>query len=362
MSTGVQIYDPKERFAEQVRNKIKLVGPSYFDTGMTPAEQAAYQQTLTAAGPLYSAGMSPEMRDYFYPNAEADAASAGSNIDIANPYAGLNFGGTGTGVSASDQLAARKYRDERADRAAQQSAIQNYLASGGVNAGYDRLAGALAQIAGAERGDVESSYARALQGIEGGYGEAQRLTGEGYDELVNYLARTASNPYAGMQVQAGLTTNPMEQFLQAYGAAGPEVQAQVAAEQASREGGAAAFRNLVDILSGASGEAQTSRQREAQMARNLATTTLGQQRAGMLSQAEVARQQALSAIAQRDAERQFAQQTAQLQAQKQLEQLLLELGVTPARQAVSASAAVRGSDPAQDVLELLGMGGYTAAV
>jgi hypothetical protein len=98
------------------------------------------------------------------------------------------------------------------------------LSSGRLAGGFD-----------GERRAVDSGYETALRNIAEGYGEAQGLTSRGYDDLRNYLGRTAVNPYEGLAVNAGLATNPMEQFLEAYGAAGPEVQSAVAAEQAARE-------------------------------------------------------------------------------------------------------------------------------
>jgi len=212
------------------------------------------------------------------------------------------------GSGSGGGLDARRYEDERADRAARTRALQQYLSSG-----------QLGNLSAGTRGAVESQYERALRNIDEGYGSALGITDTGYGGLSDYLSRTAVNPYQGLEFSAGLTSNPMEQFLEAYGAMSPDVEASVAAEQAARESGAGAFRGLADVLSGTSTEAQRSREAEAQMAANFARQFLGQQQAGYRSQADVARQQALAQIAQQDAERQFA-----------LDQLLIELGRNPA--------------------------------
>jgi hypothetical protein len=212
------------------------------------------------------------------------------------------------GSGSGGGLDAQRYQDERADRAARTRALQQYLSSG-----------QLGNLSAGTRGAIESQYESSLRNIGEGYESALGMTDVGYGGLSDYLTRTARDPYAGFEVSAGLATNPMEQFLDAYGAMGPEVQAAVSAEQAARESGAGAFRNLVDVLSGTTSEAQRSREAEAQMAANFARQFLGQQQAGYRSQADVARQQALAQVAQQEAERQFA-----------LDQLLIELGRNPA--------------------------------
>lgn len=307
---------------------------------LTPKERFIDWYDTRPTGQLFSAGeLTPSERRAL---GLGDAATI-AGIEAAN-QADLGYGGLadlingltggGKGASASDKLASKKYADERADRAAKQRALQAYLSGGG-----------LAGISAPERSAVEDRARAALANIAAGYEAAQGLTESGYGELQRYLEANRVNPYAGMTVDAGLATNPMEQFLQAYGAMSPEVQAQVAAEQAARESGAGAFRNLVDVLSGAAGQAQTSREMEAQMARNLASQMLGQQRAGYISQAEIARQQALAAIAQRENERKYA-----------LQQALLELGINPAGLgAPAATPAATGSATADDLASLLGM-------
>lgn len=280
---------------------------------VTPMERFREQRLTGIAGfePFSYGGMTASQRRELFGDPAGEAADLAGQFDTGMGGAGiaqlLAAIGGGSGASAGDTLAARKYADERADRQAQIRAYQDYLASG-------RLAGGFA----GERENVDAGYETALRNIAEGYGEAQGLTSRGYEDLRSYLGRTAVNPYEGLAVNAGLATNPMEQFLEAYGAAGPEVQAAVAAEQAARESGAGAFQSLIDILSGASTEAQRSRQAETEMAANLASTLLGQQRAGVTSQAELARRQALAQIAQREADRQFA-----------IEQALLGLGRFP---------------------------------
>ena len=286
-------------------------GGEYF--AQTPQERFREQYLTGISGtPFYSGGMTPTQREQYFGNAQREGYEAADQLDIGGGLADMlnQFGaaGSGGGVSSADALALRKYRDERADRAAQQRALQDYLASG-------RLGG----MAAAEQSDVEAQYKRALKNIAAGYGAAEELMGTGYGALEKYLTENQVNPYTGMAVDAGLVTNPMEQFLQAYGAASPDVQAQVAAEQLARESGAGAFQNLIDVLSGAATQAQSSREAEAQMARTVAEQLLGQQRAGFESQSAAARQAALAQIAQRQADREYA-----------IQQALLELGVNPA--------------------------------
>lgn len=282
-------YTPQERFIEQRRTGIG--GESFYPGGMTASQR-------------YALGYGSA--------AEDEGIRLANQYDIGGGLAdmlnNLGYGGSGTGVSSADALALQKYRDERADRAAQQRALQNYLNSG-----------RLGSMSAAEKADVEAQYQQALANIAAGYGAAEELMGTGYGALQQYLTENQVNPYTGMAIDAGLVTNPMEQFLQAYGAASPDIQAQIAAEQAARESGAGAFRNLVDVLSGAATRAQSSREAEARMARTVAEQLLGQQRAGFESQSAAARQAALAQIAQRQADREYA-----------IQQALLELGINPA--------------------------------
>jgi len=276
---------PQERFVEQYQSGMG--GKSIYFGGMTPS-----QRRELGYGDAYEVD-AQKLYDEF-------VAAGGFNVP---KIPGLG----GSGMSSADALALQKYRDERADRAAQQRALQQYLASG-------RLGG----MSAAEEADAQAQYQQALANIAAGYGAAEQLTGEGYGGLEQYLRENQVNPYAGMTVNAGLVTNPMEQFLQAYGASSPDVQAAVEAEQLARTSGAGAFQNLIDVLSGAAGQAQTSRESEARMARTVAEQLLGQQRAGFESQAASARQAALAQIAQRQADREYA-----------IEKALLELGVMP---------------------------------
>lgn len=305
---------PKERFIDWAESRI--TGPITSTGEMTASERAALG---------YGSAAEEEGRR----RGEEYVLGYGGLADLIN---GLGGGG---GASASDKLAAKKYADERADREAKQRALQGYLTGGGLAGMFEP-----------ERGAVESQAQRALANIAAGYEAAQGLSETGYGELQKYLEANRVNPYANMTVSAGLATNPMEQFLQAYGASSPEVQAQVAAEQAAREGGAGAFRSLVDVLSGAATQAQSSREAEAQMARNMAAQLLGQQRAGYVSQAEMARQQALAAISQRENERKYA-----------LQQALMELGINPAGMGTPAtpSTSSAGGPTADDLAALLGM-------
>lgn len=234
--------------------------------------------------------------------------------------------GAGSGVSASDSLAARKYQDELAKEKRQIEAYQQMLQGGGYRAGADRMLGLIGEQGKVSEGAAKKAYTDALANILGGFETAQSLTGEGYGALENYLRQNPNNPYADVRVSAGQAPDAMEQILSAYGVSADPVRAQVAAEQAAAQQGASGFQNLLNTLGASAQQSDASRLAEMMMAQNLAQTTLGQQRFGYQSQAEQAQANAL----------------AQIQAQLAQARLEQEAGVETRRQGIEDAIAAAG--------------------
>jgi hypothetical protein len=236
--------------------------------------------------------------------------------------------GAGSGVSASDSLARRKYEDELAKEKRQIEAYQQMLQGGGYRAGADRMLGLINEQGKVSEGAAKKAYTDALANILGGFETAQSLTGEGYGALENYLRQNPNNPYADVRVSAGQAPDAMEQILSAYGVSADPVRAQVAAEQAAAQQGAAGFQNLLNTLGASAQQSDASRLAEMMMAQNLAQTTLGQQRFGYQSQAEQAQANAL----------------AQIQAQLAQARLEQEAGVETRRQGIEDAIAAAGGN------------------
>lgn len=238
-----------------------------------------------------------------------------------------------SGPSASDVLANRKFEYEMAqdkaaaDRAARSlAAYQNMLATGGYRSGTDQILGMIGAEGARSQGVVEDAYKRALQNIAAGYETAQGLTTQGYGALEQFLRANPNNPYANVQVSAPEAPDAMQQILSAYGVAAEPVLAQVAAEQAAAQQGAAGFQNLLSTLGGVAQQSDLSRLAEMEMARNLAGTTLGQQRAGFESRTEQARADALAQIEAQLAQARLDAEAAAIARRQQIEDAIAAAG------------------------------------
>lgn len=241
-------------------------------------------------------------------------------------------GSSGGSSAAAAQEALRKQQIE---------AYQRYLSGGGPEQGVAGLRDSLASMIAAGRGDIEDVYGRTMGNIGEGYGAAEGLTRQGYEQLASFLAANPNNPYAGFGAEAGAVSNPLEQVLGAYGVDAPEAQAMMAAEQAAGQSGAANFNSLVDVLSRSAQLGATSRASESEMARNFAMTSLGQQRGMYESQAAASRQQALAQLAQMQAQREFEiQQTVNSIRQGIINELLGIGGRVPGSNVATAGGDV----------------------
>lgn len=202
----------------------------------------------------------------------------------------------------------------RIDAKSKFDALKNYYDTGGYKTGFDELNNiATGQYNTGVQG-LQGTYDRAQQNLGSGYDLAQGLTDQGYNALQNYLQQNPNNAYAGLQQQVQTVAHPMEQFLNAYGVSNEPVQAQVAAEQLAGQQGAGAFNSLADILNRAAQQSDSSRMAEMQMARTMANSGLGAQRANYQAQNAQAQAQALAQLQQALSGQQFGIQQNQMQA------------------------------------------------
>jgi hypothetical protein len=348
MANG-DIRDPNRRGV--VRWKPKVAGRTFApaDVSERGAETDIYGAALGAMG----GGISGERDKYIQENlgrftdpfVQADLAyrtmtnqrsgafsqpQGMGTMDMLSALLGMGRGGTSTGPSASDRLALRKYEDERNDLQRQREALAGYLSSGGYRAGSEGINQAIMDMAAQQRGDVEAATGRALENIAAGYGQAQDLTAQGFNALQSYLAQNPNDPYAQLVAASGVAPQAEgANILSAYGVGAEPVLAQVAAEAAASQQGAAGFQNLLNALSAAAQQADVSRGAEARMAGTVAGAGLESQRAGYRTQAEQAQAAALAQIAQRQAEAQLQERVRLAQLEEELRRQLVNAGVIP---------------------------------
>lgn len=313
---GVTRYGPADREERRVVAKTNISVPSQNATSASMSGQVP--ATSSSGGFDYSQD----------PIQAALAAISAWNVPTPTP----SYGAAGGGITSSDALAKRKYEDELGKEQRQIDAYRQMLSGGGYRTGADRMLGLINAQGDTSKGNIEQTYRDALANIAGGFTTAEDLTGKGYSALQQYLTQNPNNPYAGVQVSAGQAPDAMEQILSAYGVSADPVRAQVAAEQAASEQGAAGFQNLLNTLGGVAQQSDASRLAEMMMAQNLAQTTLGQQRFGYQTQAAQAQAQALSDLQNR-------------LAQARLEQ---ESGAESRRQGIEDAIAAAGGDIPQD--------------
>jgi hypothetical protein len=230
-------------------------------------------------------------------------------------------GGTGTGKAtapkASDRLARDEFNYKKEQDAiaakAKQDALQEMIkqiTSGSYAGNTDDLLAEIDAMNTTGSTNINDIYNTAIENIGAGYNTAQGLLDTGYGGLEQYLTQNQNNPYAGLTAQMPAVTNPMQNYLDAYGVSAPDVAGQIQAEQLAGQQGAGAFQSLIDILGANAKSNDLSRLAESKMARNMATTGLGAQRASYTSQAGNARQQALADLAQRINQARFEQKQA----------------------------------------------------
>ena len=230
-------------------------------------------------------------------------------------------GGTGTGKStapkASDRLARDEFNykkeQERIAAEAKQRSLQGMIDQITSNSYRGNIDDLIAQIEGMNttgQKNIGDIYNTAIGNIGAGYDAAQGLVDTGYGALQSYLQQNQNNPYAGLSAQMPAVTNPMEGYLNAYGAMSPDISNQMQAEQFAGQQSAGAFQSLIDVLGANAKSNDLSRLAESKMAQNMANTGLGAQRASYTSQAGNARQQSLAALAQQIAQSKFEQEQA----------------------------------------------------
>jgi hypothetical protein len=246
-------------------------------------------------------------------------------------------GGGGTaGPKASDRLARDEFKYKKEQdaeaKAVRDRALQGMIDQISTNSYRGNIDDLISQISDMEttgKTNVGNIYSDAIENIGSGYTTAQGLMDTGYGALQAYLQQNQNNPYAGLSIENTAVTNPMENYLQAYGAMSPDIANQMQAEQFAGQQGAGAFQNLINVLSANARQNDLSRLAEAQMARTMGTTGLGAQRASFESQAARAQQEALADLSQRIAQAKFEQEQAAGGRKQSIIDAIIAAGGTP---------------------------------
>jgi hypothetical protein len=265
--------------------------------------------------------------------------TSGINIDMGlqNQLAALKTalgagGGNGRYSTGDARMAELKYKKQQdaASLARQQAANQALLDSfqnGTYLAGNQDIMALINQMQQTGQGNIDTQYQNTMGNIGKGYDVANQQTNLGYQNLQDYLTQNPNNPYQGMQATVGTASNPLEQFLTGYGAMTPDVQGQVAAEQLAGQQGGQAFNDLVNILNRQAQQGDISRLAEAKMAGNMASTGLGQQRAGYESQAANQKQSGINALMDQIQQAQLQEKIRQQKAKQDIIDALTQAGI-----------------------------------
>lgn len=263
---------------------------------------------------------------------DAPSATDTSTVTLTDPYSGM-FGGTG-GVSSADSLARDKFNYEkqqteqarqeaRAKALAQYGAMNDYYTGGDWKSGYSNLINQLTGLQSTGEGQINNAYNASIGNINAGYGDASKMTGQGYDALNAYLQQNNNNPYAGMAYSPTAVTDNSQQFMQAYGVADPSIQSTLASENQYNQTLGGGFNTMYDLLNRAAQQSQASRMDESKMAQNFALQNLLSAKNAYGAQAASTKQQALNDLINQISGKKFDVNQSQMEKGQTLEEALL---------------------------------------
>ena len=244
-----------------------------------------------------------------------------------------------SGLKASDALALAKYNYEKQQDALKLGGMQKYYDSGSVNTGFDALLKMIGDQGAISEAGVKKAYDTAITNVDQGYGAAKGLGDSGYSALNKYLSANQNDPYSGMRATVGSAPDALTQYLSAYGVSDQPVQGQIQADQLQAQQGAGNYQNVIDLLSRVAQMGASSRGAESAMGQNLFNTTIGQERAGYKTKAEMAQADAMRQIQQIMYEQRMAQESARNSQLQQLAAALAAAGGNPGGGGAAPAAA-----------------------
>jgi len=261
----------------------------------------------------------------FRPETWKNPNSSSNNNSLAS-LASLFNTNSNSANKASDTLARDKFNYDKQQDALKLGGMQSYYDSGSTNAGFDALLKMIGDQGAVSEGAVKGAYDKAITNVDQGYNAAQGLGDSGYEALNKYLTANQNDPYAGMQATVGSAPDALTQYLSAYGVSDQPVQGQIQADQLQAQQGAGNYQNLINLLSSVAQSGASSRGAESAMGQNLFNTTLGQERAGYKTKAEMAQADAMRQIQEAMYQQRMAQESARNAQMQQLAQALAAAG------------------------------------
>jgi len=261
----------------------------------------------------------------FRPETWQNPNSSNNNNSLASLTSLFNTN-SNSANKASDTLARDKFNYEKQQDALKLGGMQSYYDSGSTNAGFDALLKMIGDQGKISEAGVSDAYGKAITNLNQGYDAAKTLGTEGYDALNKYLTANQNNPYAGMNATVGSAPDALTQYLSAYGVSDQPVQGQIQADQLQAQQGAGNYQNLIDILSSVAQSGASSRGAESAMGQNLFNTTLGQERAGYQTRAEMAQADAMRQIQEQMYQQRLANESSRNAQMQQLAQALAAAG------------------------------------
>ena len=216
-------------------------------------------------------------------NAGGGGSGGGAGKDSALDWAKFNAEQSANSTAAATQLRALQ-------------GLQGRLASGGYRGVADTLLGLINNQNTEGKAAIQGNYDTGIGNINAGYNTAQGMIDTGYGDLNTYLNANQINPYANLQQQTTPVNNAMANYLSAYGVSNDPVNQQVQASQMANQQGADFYNQLQQLMSANQLANNQSNLDVSRMAQNYATTGLGAQRAGYLSNADAARTSAMNQL------------------------------------------------------------------
>ncbi len=231
-------------------------------------------------------------------------------------------GGTFTGETTPQRLAR-----EAASRGAVNQA--NYLrdALGQVPGQYQQLISGVSSAFQPARSAAETSYASALQALQGRRTEAEGLTGTSQEALRSFLAANPSQAFASLPAAQApaLEPNVIARYAAATGVPASSIAQAAAEESAILQGNASGYDRLRGLLQASEARANQSRMTEYELLKAVQDAQLRTQYGAGATTLEAQRQAALNQIASQEAAQVFALQQAQAAREQSLRDALASL-------------------------------------
>ena len=264
----------------------------------------------------------------FRPETWQNPNSSSNNNSLASLTSLFNTN-SNSANKASDTLARDKFNYDKQQDALKLGGMQSYYDSGSTNAGFNALLKMIGDQGTVSENAVKGAYDKAITNVDQGYDAAQGLGDSGYDALNKYLSANQNDPYAGMQATVGSAPDALTQYLSAYGVSDQPVRGQIQADQLQAQQGAGNYQNLINLLSSVAQSGASSRGAESAMGQNLFNTTLGQERAGYKTKAEMAQADAMRQIQEIMYQQRLANESSRNAQMQSLAQALAAAGGNP---------------------------------